>query len=350
MKSNKSSSQKSVQSDAIIKIATGFHLSKILFAGVEFDIFTKLGKKKLSAKDVAKKCRLPIRSTTRLLNGAVAVGLLQFKNEKYFNTPVAEKFLVCGKPEYLGDLMKAYNYMLYDKWGNLEEVIKKDKFQPVFGPGKDTIGNISKNSKIAQAAMMAQHSYSVKPAEELAAKFDFSKYNTLLDLGGGSGILSVMAVKKYSHLKAMVFDFPPVCKITRKVVSKYKAGNKVKIHEGNVLQDTFPKGADIILISGVLDGYNESNCRKMIKKAYDYLPNGGGIILKESIVKDDRTGPLFPVLFSLALMIETEGGDSRSRGEMSQWLKETGFKKIRYKALTGISGTFRNLGFVTAVK
>lgn len=350
MKAKKSSLSDSVQSDSLIEIATGFHLSKILFAAVEFDIFTKLGKKKLSAKEIAGKCRLPLRSTTRLLNGAVAIKLLKFEKGKYLNNPVAEKFLVLGKPEYLGDLMKAYNYMLYDKWGNLEEVIKSDKFQPVFGLGKDTIGNISVNSKIAQAAMMAQHSYSVKPAEELAAKFDFSKHNMLLDLGGGSGILSVMAVKKYPHLKAMVFDFPPVCKVTRKAVSKYGAGKKVKIHEGNVMTDAFPEGADIILISGVLDGYNESNCRKLIKKAYDYLPKGGGIILKESIVKDDRTGPLFPVLFSIALMIETEGGDSRSRGEMSQWLGKAGFKKIKYKSLTGISGSFRNLGFVTAVK
>lgn len=344
------SSDKSIHSDEIIKIATGFHLSKILFAAVEFDIFSKIGRKKLQAKEIAKMCRLPVRSTTRLLNGNVAVGLLNYEKGKYSNSKVSEKYLIRGKKEYLGDLMKAYNNMLYDKWGNLEEVIKSNKFQPVFGPQKDTIGNISKNIKIAEKAIMAQHNYSIKPAEELASKFDFSKYNTLLDLGGGSGILSITAVKKYPNLKAIVFDFPPVCKITRKVISKYKAGTKVKVIEGNILIDDFPKGADIILISGVLDGYDSKICRKIIKKSYDYLPSGGAIILKESIINDDRTSPLFPVLFSIALMIETEGGDARSRGEMTQWLKEAGFKKIRYKPLTGISGKFRNLGFLYAEK
>lgn len=336
--------------DRIIKIATGFQLSKLLFAAVDFEIFNILGKKGLTAKKVASVCKLPPRSLQRLLNGATSLGLIQFKNGKYFNSPISLNYLVRGKPEYLGDLMRAYNQMLYDKWGRLEEVIQDDKFQPVFGPKGDIIDNISIDPEMARRAMKAQHNYSVKPAEEFALNFDFSKYNLLLDLGGGSGILSIMAAKKNRKLKAMVFDFPPVCKIADEIISKYRLSGRVKTHPGNILKDSFPPGADVILISGVLDGYSEENCRKIIRKAYDYLPAGGAIILKESIINDDRVGPLFPVLFSLALLIETKGGDARSRGEMTQWLKNTGFKRIRYKPLTQISGKFRNLGMLTATK
>jgi len=336
--------------DRIIEIATGFQLSMILFTAVEFEVFSILGKRGLAAEKIASVCKLPPRSLQRLLNGATSLGLIQFKNGKYFNSPISIKYLVRGKPEYLGDLMKAYNQMLYNKWGRLEEVIRKDKFQPVFGPTGDTIDNISIDPEIARRAMMAQHNYSVKPAEEFALNFDFSKYNLLLDLGGGSGILSIMAAEKNRKLKAMVFDFPPVCKIAKEIISKHGLSGRVKTHPGNILKDNFPRGADVILISGVLDGYREENCRKIIRKAYDYLPAGGAIILKESIINDNRVDPLFPVLFSLALLIETEGGDARSRGEMTQWLKNTGFKRIKHKPLTRISGKFRNLGMLTAIK
>jgi len=339
-----------LNSDRIIEIATAFHLSKILFVGVEFDVFSIIGNAKLTPAEVAGKCYLPLRSATRLLNGLTAINLLKYKNGKYFNTPVSLAYLVKGKPDYLGGLMVAYDKMLYGRWGELAEATKNDSYGRVFGPKGDTIGNISVNPEIAKAAIAAQHAYSVKPAEELAGSFNFSKYKHLLDLGGGSGIISVMAAKKHPKLKATIFDFPPVCKVAEGTIANYKMNGRVKTHPGNILKDPFPQGADLILISGILDGYNEENCRKMINKAYDYLPKGGAIILKESIVSDDRTGPLFPVLFSIALMIETEGGDSRSRGEMTGWLKDAGFKNISFKTMTKLSGKFRNLGYVTGVK
>ena len=159
-----------------------------------------------------------------------------------------------------------------------------------------------------------------------------------------------MAAKKYKKLKAIVFDFPPTCKIAQEFITAYEVGDRVTTHAGNILKDPFPAGADTILISGVLDGYNEKKCKKIIGKVYDYLPQGGRVVIKEAILKDDRTGPLFPALFSLALMIETEGVDARTRGEMTKWLKDAGFKKIKYISMIEKSGSFRNLGILTAVK
>ena len=336
--------------DRILEIATGFQLSKILFAAVELDIFSILGTRGLTVGEIASACKLPVRSLQRLLNGAVFLGLIRHTKGTYRNSSLSTKYLVRGKPEYMGDLVRAYNLMLYGRWERLEEIIRKNTYDPIMRPKKDTRVNVPIDPEIARQAMMAQHNYSVKPAEELARNFDFSKYRMLLDLGGGSGILSIMAAKRNRKLHAVVFDIPPVCSIAEEIIAKYGLSGRVKTCPGNILEDSFPSGADVIVISGVLDGYNEENCRKLIRKAYEYLPAGGAIILKEAILHDDRMGPMFPVVFSLSLLIETEWGDARSRGEMTQWLREAGFRKITYKPLTALSGTFRNMGMLTAVK
>lgn len=336
--------------DRILEIAAGFQLSKILFAAVELDIFSILGTRGLTVGEIASTCKLPVRPLQRLLNGAAFLNLIQFRNGKYYNSPLSTKYLIRGKPEYLGDLVRAYNLMLYGRWEKIEEIIRKDTFDPIMRPKKDTRVNVPIDPEIARQAMMAQHNYSVKPAEEFARNFDFSKYRMLLDLGGGSGILSIMAAKRNRKLRAIVFDIPPVCRIAEEIIAKYGLSGRVKTCPGNILEDSFPSGADVIVISGVLDGHSEENCRKIIRKGYAYLPPGGAIILKEAIIHDDRMGPMFPVVFSLSLLIETEWGDARSRGEMTQWLREAGFRKITYKPLTALSGTFRNMGMLTAVK
>jgi hypothetical protein len=336
--------------DRILEIATGFQLSKILFAAVEFDIFGTLGRRGFTVGEIASTCKLPVRPLQRLLNGAAFLGLIRFRNGKYYNSLLSTRYLIRGKPEYLGDLVRAYNLMLYGRWKRLEEIIREDTFDPIMRPKGDTRASVPIDPEIARRAMMAQQNYSVKPAEELARKFDFSKHRMLLDLGGGTGILSIMAAKGNRKLKAIVFDIPPVCRIAEEIIVKYGLSGRVKTCPGNILEDSFPSGADVIVISGVLDGHSEESCREIIRKGYAYLPPGGAIILKEAIVHDDRMGPMFPVVFSLSLLIETQGGDARSRREMTQWLREAGFRKITYKPLTALSGTFRNMGMLTAVK
>jgi hypothetical protein len=336
--------------DYLIELAAGFEASQILFTAVELGLFGILAGRALTAEQIAHATKLPPRSLTRLLNGVAHLGLLQFKKGKYLNAPMSTKYLMEGKPEYLGDLVRAYSRMLYDKWGRLENVIRNDAFDPILPRKRDIVGNISVDFEMARRAMLAQHNYSVKTADELALNFDFSKRVMLLDLGGGSGIFSVMAAKKNPKLKATVFDFPHVCKVADEIITRYKVAKRVKTHPGNILKDTFPPGADVVLIAGVLDGYSEENCRRIVRKAYDYLPVGGAVIVKEPILNDNRIGPLFPALFSLSLLIETEGGDARTRGEMTAWLKEAGFKRIGYKWLTKMTGKFRNIGILTAVK
>ncbi len=336
--------------DDILEIAAGYQVSKTLFAAVEFDIFTILSGKGKTIKELSSELSLPERSLFRLLGVCTACGLLEKKDDKYFNSEAAEKYLVSGKQEYQGDFCKANNKFLYNSWGKLEEIIKSDTFHPVFGGEGDTIEAVSMRPEIVRVSHRAQHNYSLMPAKEFADKFDFAPYKHLLDLGGGSGILSVMAAKKFPHLRATVFDFPPVCEVAKEIIAESGVSDRVKTHPGSIMKDDFPKGADAALISGVLDGYGEKDCCFLIKKVYDYLPKGGILLIKEAIIDDDRTGPLFPAIFSLALMIETREGDSRARGEMSGWLKRTGFTDLKFLPLHDLSGSFRALGILSGKK
>ena len=336
--------------DDILKIVAGYQVSKVLFAAVEFGIFTTLSGKGKAIEELSAELKLPERSLFRLLGVCTACGLIEKKGGKYYNSEGAEKYLVHGKEEYIGDFCKANNKFLYNSWGKLEDIIKSDTFHPVFGAKGDTIETVSMNPEIVKVSHRAQHNYSLMPAKEFAEKFDFLPYKHLLDLGGGSGILSIMAAKRFPHLSATVFDFKPVCEIAKEIIAEHGVSNSVKTHPGNIMKDEFPRGADVIIISGVLDGYGEKDCCFLIKKAYDYLPKGGAILIKEAIIDDNRTGPLFPAIFSLALMIETKQGNARAREEMSEWLKKAGFSDLDFIPLHDLSGSFRALGILSAKK
>ncbi len=337
--------------DDLIKMAYGFAVSKIVFTAVSFDIFTKISGSEKTAPNLASELSLPERSLSRLLNSCTALGLLEKEGGKYSNSALSEEYLVAGKPFYFGYHINALNSRLYGPWGTLEEIIKKDKFHPsVDGKSDDIIKAVSNSKEFARKAMMSQHNYSQLLAIDFAETIDLSGRKKLLDIGGGTGILTAETAKKFPDIEYNIFDRGFVLEVAKDIFEEHGVSDKVSIHSGDILNDPFPGDADTAILSGVLDGYDEETCRKMVKKIYDYLPQGGLFLVTESVINDDRSGPVFPSIFSLILLLQTQTGDARSRGEMEEWIKDAGFTVVKYEIMSKRSGPYRNSGLITAVK
>lgn len=332
-----------VNKDHLWKMAMAFQVSKALFIANDLDIFTLLYKKPATGETLAEKLKLHPRPVLRLLNAMVAFNLLKKENGKFSNTEIADTLLVKGKPEYFGYYLNAIN-QVYNAWANYEEVVKKNHSFPLFRK------EYAEGQEVVRRMMLAQEGFSYRQAVCLPSVYDFSKHRLLLDVGGGTGIFSVMASKANPKLKCIVFDIPPMCAIARERTNHYRTGKRIKIIEGNFISDELPKGADVALLSTVLDSYDELDCRALIKKISDSLIPGGVLIVNEMVLNEKKTGPLFPAIFSLELMIERNRGDSRTVGEIRQWMKDGGFVNIKNRDLKFPGETYLNCRIVTGKK
>lgn len=340
--------------DTLFKMAMAFQVSKALFVASELDVFTLLSKNPLSAEDIARKLKLPPRPIGRLLNAMVTFGLLRKRKGTFSNTEIASTFLVKGRPEYFGDYLSIANDVYY-AWTHYEKVIRENHFLPLFQKyhtqRSDTARVLDGSpAYLARRVMRAQEAFSYRQAVRLPKVYNFSKHNLLLDVGGGTGIFSIMAVRANPHLKSIVFDVPEVCTTTRERIKFCKVAGKIKVVEGNFLTDELPSGADCAIISTVLDGFDEPECRRLLKKVFTMLEPQGVVIVNEMMLNEERTGPLFPAMFSLELMIERNTGDSRTVGEIRQWMKDAGFVNIKSTPLKERGETYLNCRIVTGKK
>lgn len=73
-----------------------------------------------------------------------------------------------------------------------------------------------------------------------AQKFDFSKYKTLTDAGGSSGLLSLMVAKHNAHMTCVSFDLPPVEPIAKKTIQRFQLTDRVKTATGDFFSDPIP--------------------------------------------------------------------------------------------------------------
>ncbi|MBR9705250.1 hypothetical protein GOV12_07595 [Candidatus Pacearchaeota archaeon] len=306
------------------KIAGSNWARKTLVSAVELEIFDKI-KNGLNTVDMITK---DVNATTsrgveRLLNACASMGFLKKEKDVFYNTELSEKYLIKEHPDYFGDFIVMTD-KLSEKWKNLSDAILK---------GEVDEGEMTDfNDPIFTKAM---HNNAVGPAKVLGERVDFSKFNNLLDLGGGSGAYSIELTNKYPKLKATVLELEGVCKTADEYIKKLGDGSKVKTLCGDLLNDEYPKNHDVILFSQILHSYNIENCKKIIKKSYDILPENGMIIINEFILNPDKAGPVFPALFSINMFISNNEGSAYTQEEITSWMTKVGFKDISVIPLVG---------------
>jgi hypothetical protein len=130
---------------------------------------------------------------------------------KYFNTPDGALFLDEKSPRYIGGVLVMLNARLFKFWNGLPEALRTGLPQnETKGGGKGIFEELYSDPVKLEQFLGAMTGISRLNFEALAEKFDFSRYKTLCDIGGATGLLCTETAKKHPHLKCTSFDLPPV--------------------------------------------------------------------------------------------------------------------------------------------
>lgn len=115
------------QLGTIMRLATAFYGSKTLLTAVELDLFSTLSDNPATVGEVRDKLGLHPRGAHDFLDALVALGLLRREDDRYHNTPVVDRFLVRGKPDYVGGFIELYNDQLFPLWTRFTESLRTGK-------------------------------------------------------------------------------------------------------------------------------------------------------------------------------------------------------------------------------
>ncbi|WNH07659.1 methyltransferase [Thalassobellus suaedae] len=325
----------------IMQIGMGFFASKTLLSAVNMELFTHLANGALSGEDIQNKLGLNERSLFDFLDALVALGFLQRsglkENALYSNSDDSDLFLDKNKLSYIGGILEMSNNRLYPFWNDLEECLKTGKPQnETKNAGKPLFEAIYANEDRLREFIHGMGGVQSGNFMKLAHDFDFSKYNTLCDVGGSGANLSIHIAKNNSHMRCISFDLPPVGPIAKENVDALGLSDKIEIVSGDFFVDDLPK-ADVITMGNILHDWGSEDKVMLIKKAYDALPEGGALIVIENIIDDERNKNVFGLLMSLNMAIETDQGFDFTASNFDQWAKEAGFNETGVMPLTGPS-------------
>lgn len=324
---------------AILQTAFSFWPSKVLLTAVEFGVFTKVGDRRVTGTVLGEELGLHPRAIADFFDTLVALKFLNRDGTgpeaRYFNTPETALFLDAASARYIGGILIMLNARLFKFWNDLPEALRTGKPQNEVKHGaKSIFEELYADAAKLEQFMGAMTGLSRVNFEAFAAKFNFSNYATLCDVGGATGLLAIEAVKKHPHLKATSFDLPPVEPIAKKHIAAAGLSARVATAAGDFFKDPLPK-ADVITMGMILHDWNLEKKMHLIRAAYDALPSGGAFVAIEAIIDDARRENAFGLLMSLNMLIEFGDAFDYSGADFRKWCGEVGFKRFETIHLNG---------------
>lgn len=317
-----------INQDRVISMAAGFQYSKILLTANELGIFKFIGSKSRTAAEVATGLKLDAEATGLLLGALVGLGLVTYKAGRYKNAPDVEKYLGTDSDVGLSCITTHMNHM-YESWNRLDEIIKKGR------PKKPGVPSILTDKKRNRNFICGMFEIGMGTARLLAENIDLKNVMKMADIGGGPAQYPIAFSEVNPDTGFIVADYPNTVSVAREYIKKHGLQKRIKAVNCeffDVPELGIGDDYDMALLSQVLHAADEKKCVALLKKVYRILKPGGRIVINENALNEDRVSPPPPLIFAINMLVNNMGR-TYTASEMSAWLAEAGFSKIKAKRL-----------------
>jgi predicted O-methyltransferase YrrM len=255
-----------------------------------------------------------------LLNALTAMQLLRKQDTVYQNTPESLRFLTKASPSYVGHMI-SHHQQLMSSWSRLDEGIKTGR--PIRTRASRSDDTWRENF------LMGMFNMAMLLAPKIVSQLDLSGRKHLLDLGGGPGTWSIHFCKHNPQLNATIYDLPTTRPFAEKTIEKFELTDRIEFRDVDYIKEGIEGTYDVAWLSHILHSESPDNCMRIVKKAASALTPGGLILVHDFILNNTMDGPLFPTLFSLNMLLGTDGGQAYSEQQIKDMLEVAGVKNLQ---------------------
>jgi ubiquinone/menaquinone biosynthesis C-methylase UbiE len=341
--SEPANTKESLSPRPLMRLLGDFGNSQILNAAIEYDFFTHIDHGFHSYEQIARQAGTDPRATRIVLDGLIALALIEKREKKYFLTPISQAFLVRGKSSYMGDF-RHVALALWDGMAHLKETLKTGK--PL--SRMDTGGELEVWEKLVLGIIPIAQPVA-KATCEILGIGEKRKGLRVLDIAGGSSIFGMTILSRDPSAQVTQLDWPNVNAVAKKLNRERGLDGKIRFIDGEFRTANIEEGFyDLALASNFCRFESPEGNQELFRAAYKALKPGGIFVVNDFLPDEERTGPTFPLRFSVYTLTHTPGGECWTLSEYTRWLKDAGFASIESHA--DIPGTMPGTTLILAEK
>jgi hypothetical protein len=316
----------------LIQMGVAIWQARAVYAAAELGLADLLAKGERSTQDLARETGTHVPSLYRLLRALAGCGLVsETAPNRFASTPLGNALCDGAPGAARATILTIAGSWQWKAWDHFLHALRTGEsgVQASFGKNLfDFLAGEPVHSARFNEAMVGMHG-AVAPA--VIAACDFSRFKSVIDVGGGKGALLATILKAYPALRGVLFDLPETGNDAGAYLAAAGLGARCVFQAGDFFE-AVPAGHDAYLLAHVLHDWNDDQAIAILRKCREATPAGSRLLIVEAVLPDGDA-PHHGKLMDL-LMLTVTGGVERGSDQFANMLTRSGFRLAKIHPTT----------------
>lgn len=309
----------------LLQMITSYWISQAIHVAAKLGIADLVQQTPKTATELAQATKTHEPSLHRLLRGLASVGIFAVDESGRFGlTDMARCLLDEPMSQRAVAIMMGDEH--YASWGHLLYSVQTGKpaFDHLYGkPVFDWLSDHPEQAKIFDAAMTGFHG---EETQKIIDAYDFSRFQTVVDVGGGDGSVLIPLLHRYPRVRGILFDLAGVIERAGPNLANTGLAERCQAVAGNFFESVVA-GGDAYLMRHIIHDWTDEQSLTILRNIRKVIPAHGKLLVIEMVIPPGNE-PHFGKLLDLNMLV-LPGGQERTEAEYRQLYAEAGFRLER---------------------
>lgn len=310
----------------MMQMITGFWTSCCIYSAAKLNIADHLKDKPQTADQLAETTHSDAPSLYRVLRALSSVGVFKENEQQQFELTPLGNTLQSDVQGSMKEMAIAQLGDHFNAWGNLMYSIKT---------GHTAFDNIEGMSVWKYYEMHPDEGVNFMKAmsgvtgaviQHVLPEYDFTNFQTIVDVGGGNGALLKAVLDKAPQARGIVFDEEYVIEETKRLLKQKGYDTRCETAAGSFF-DFIPANADAYLMKMVLHDWNDQECLQILSNCNKAMKPGSKLLVLDAVIPEGNEP--HPGKFMDINMLAMTGGRERTAKEFAHLFAQAGLKLSR---------------------
>ena len=300
----------------LLRLIGGYQVSQAISVAARLGISDVLATSPQTLSELAQSTGADVPSLGRLMRALTALGLYTDDSGTFANTELGAALRVDAPRSVAGWARFIGTGSYWQTQAALEQSVRSGETAFSIVHGEPVWEYRARHPEEQDAFDAAMTSMADAVTEAVVAAYDFGRYGTVVDVGGGHGRLLLGILERYPAVKGVLFDQPEV--VAGASTDRFQVA-------GGDFFDSVPAG-DALVLKSVIHDWADAESIAILRNCREALPSDGRVLLVEQLL--DRSPDPVRTAFSDLNMLIMTGGRERTTDEYATLLAAAGLDLV----------------------
>jgi DNA-binding MarR family transcriptional regulator len=304
-------------------LIAGARNTQLIYVAAKLGLADVLRDGSRNADDIAAELGVNAPTLTRVLRGLANRGLVTEERSGAFSLTPLGQHLRADAPGELRDHAIRSGEIQYPAWGSLLYAVETGKSAFEHAHGTDLFSYLAADPDANDSFNDGMTARAESIVGEIVAAYDFSSFPTIVDVGGGAGVLLSRILELNPASTGILYD---TAAVTQKA-SAYLASRGLSGRANVITGDFFaavPSG-DLLVLQNILHDWDNERAALILRQCRKAVGPTGRVLIIEDTLPVQADGDMLLIEIDLTMLV-CHNGQERTLDEYAELLVRAGFR------------------------